>query len=62
MATTTKPETKTFDAVRFMREARDRIHQEVENLSFEEQLAYLERRAAKVRRDLLPQAPKRLAV
>lgn len=45
-----KPE--TFDAVRFMRQARDRMSAAMSDMSFEEQRAYIEERAAKLRREL----------
>lgn len=46
--------TKDFDAVKMMREARDRISREIRGMSFEEQAAYLERRAAQTRTKLEP--------
>ena len=40
----TKPE-KSFDAVRMMREIRDRMSREMEGMSADEQLAYIRRRS-----------------
>ena len=45
-------ETKKFDAVRFMRQARDKMGTDMRGMSFEEQKAYIEQHASKVRRDL----------
>jgi hypothetical protein len=42
-------ESKTFDAVQFMRQAREKMNAEMRDMSFEEQRAYIERRAAEVR-------------
>lgn len=42
-----------FDAVQLMRQAREKINTEMRDMSFEEQRAYIERRAAEVRRMLL---------
>lgn len=43
-----------FDAVKMMREARDRISREIRGMSFEEQAAYFKRRAAQTRTKLEP--------
>ncbi|HSS47693.1 MAG TPA: hypothetical protein VLX28_01985 [Thermoanaerobaculia bacterium] len=43
---------KSFDAVQFMRQARDKMSAEMRDMSLEEQQAYIERHAAKVRREL----------
>ena len=43
---------KNFDAVQFMREARDKMSAEMRKMSFEEQRAYIEHQASKVRREL----------
>jgi hypothetical protein len=45
-------ETKKFDSVQFMRQARDKMSADMRDMSFEEQKAYLEQHAAKVRREL----------
>ena len=45
-------ETKTFDAVQFMRQVRDKMGADMSDMSFEEQKAYIEQHASKVRRDL----------
>ena len=51
-------ETKKFDAVGMMREARDRISRDTRNMSFEEQRAYYSDRAEKARKRLnLPEKP-----
>ncbi len=41
---TTKKETKDFDAVKFMRESRDRISKETEGMTFEQLKKYFEKR------------------
>ena len=38
--------TKTFDAVKLMRELRDRLSQEMEQMTLEERLRYIRDRAA----------------
>jgi hypothetical protein len=43
---------KQFDAVQFMRQARDKMSADMRGMTFEEQRAYIEQHAAKVRRDL----------
>jgi hypothetical protein len=45
-------ETKKFDAVQFMRQVRDKMSADMRGMSFEEQRAYIEQHASKVRRDL----------
>lgn len=45
-------ENKKFDAVQLMREVRDKMSSEMRDMSFEEQRAYIERRASKIRREL----------
>jgi hypothetical protein len=45
-------ETKKFDAVQFMRQVRDKMGADMSDMSFEEQKAYIEQHASKVRRDL----------
>ncbi len=44
--------TKSFDAVQFMREVRDRMSADMQGMSFEEQKMYIEQRASKVRTGL----------
>lgn len=46
MKTKYKNTKKSFDAVKFMREQRDRISQEIINLSPKEIVEYFERRSA----------------
>jgi hypothetical protein len=46
--------TKEFDAVQFMRQARDKMTTEMVGMTFEEQRAYIEQHAAKFRQDLEP--------
>ena len=46
--------TKKFDAVQFMRQARDKMTTEMAGMTFEEQRAYIEQHAAKVRQNLEP--------
>jgi len=43
---------KSFDAVQFMREVRDKMSAGMRDMSFEERQAYIEQRASKVRREL----------
>jgi len=43
---------KSFDAVQFMRQARDKMSADMRDMSLEEQRAYIEQHAAKVRREL----------
>jgi hypothetical protein len=45
-------ETKKFDAVQFMRQVRDKMGADMRDMSFEEQRAYIEQHASKVRREL----------
>jgi hypothetical protein len=45
---------KDFDAVQFMRQARDKITTEMVGMTFEEQRAYIEQHAARVRQNLEP--------
>lgn len=51
--------TNDFDAVRMMREARDRISREIRVMGFEEQAAYFKRRAAQTRTKLEPREARR---
>jgi len=44
--------TKSFDAVQFMRDVRDRMSADMQGTSFEEQQVYIEQRASKVRAEL----------
>jgi hypothetical protein len=46
--------TKEFDAVQFMRQARDKMTTEMVGMTFEEQRTYIEQHAAKVRQNLEP--------
>lgn len=46
--------TKEFDAVQFMRQTRDKMTTEMVGMTFEEQRAYIEQHAAKVRQNLNP--------
>jgi hypothetical protein len=46
--------TKEFDAVKFMRQVRDKMATEMAGMTFEEQRAYIEQHAAKVRQNLEP--------
>ena len=50
-------ETKKFDAVQFMRQARDKMSADMRGMSFEEQRAYIEQHASKVRRDIEARKP-----
>ena len=45
---------KEFDAVKMMREARDRISRETRGMSYEEQTAYFRKHADQTRRRLEP--------
>jgi hypothetical protein len=47
MKTKGKKTKKTFDAVKYMREQRDRISKEIMNLSPEEIVKYFEKKATK---------------
>jgi len=53
--------TKDFDAVKMMREARDKISREIKDMSFEEQRAYFKAHALEAR-DKLKSAEKFEAV
>ncbi|HEX3528239.1 MAG TPA: hypothetical protein VH988_14350 [Thermoanaerobaculia bacterium] len=46
--------TKEFDAVQFMRQARDKMTTEMAGMTFAEQRAYIEQHASKVRQNLEP--------
>lgn len=43
---------KDFDAVKMMRDARDRISREIQDMSHEEQAAYFKKHAERARRKL----------
>jgi len=43
---------KDFDAVKMMREARDKISRDIQGMSFEEQMAYFREHAEQARRKL----------
>ena len=43
METKNKKATKTFDAIKVMREIRDKLSLEIMNMSFEEERAYLDK-------------------
>lgn len=43
---------KKFDAVAFMRQVRDRMSSDMREMTFEEQRAYIEQHASKVREEL----------
>ena len=45
-------ENKKFDAVQFMRQARDKMSADMRDMSFEEQKAYIEQRAEKLLKKL----------
>jgi hypothetical protein len=45
-------ESKTSDAVQFMRQAREKIDEEMRDMSFEEQRAYIEQHRTEVQRVL----------
>lgn len=49
---------KTFDAVKMMREIRDKISVETENMSFEELKAYIHKKFADSKTKLVGQASK----
>ena len=44
--------TKKFDAVEFMRKAREKMCADMRDLTFPEQQAYIEQHAARVRREI----------
>ncbi len=44
--------TKEFDAVKFMRKAREKMDADIRYMTFQEQQAYIEQRAAKVREEI----------
>lgn len=44
--------TKKFDAVEFMRRAREKMGADMRGMTFPEQQAYIEQHAAKVRREI----------
>lgn len=44
--------TKEFNAVQFMRQARDKMTTEMVGMTFEEQRSYIEQHASKVRQNL----------
>ena len=48
---------KKFDAVQFMRQTRDEMSSKMQGMSFEEQKAFIERHAAKVRREIAESKP-----
>jgi hypothetical protein len=48
MKTKEKDTNKTFDAVKFMREQRDRISKDIMNLSPEEIVEYFEKKRGKI--------------
>ena len=48
---------KKFDAVQFMRQTRDEMSAEMRGMSFQEQKAYIERHASKVRREIAESKP-----
>ena len=48
---------KKFDAVQFMRRTRDKMNAEMRGMSFEEQKAFIERQASKVRREIFHGEP-----
>ena len=50
---------KKFDAVQFMRQKRDEMSAEMRGMSFEEQKAFIERHASKVRREIFEGEPAR---
>lgn len=43
---------KEFDAVKMMRDARDRISRDIQDMSHDEQVAYFKEHAERVRREL----------
>ena len=46
MKTKTKSTEKTFDAIKVMREIRDKISLEIMNMTYEEERAYLDKQLA----------------
>ncbi|HEX6863811.1 MAG TPA: hypothetical protein VF414_13380 [Thermoanaerobaculia bacterium] len=48
---------KKFDAVQFMRQKRDEMSAEMRGMSFEEQKAFIEGKASKVRREIFESKP-----
>ena len=52
---TTKKQ-KTFDAVKMMREIRDKISAETQNMSFEELKAYMKTKLEENKKQLIPQS------
>lgn len=48
---------KKFDAVQFMRQTRDEMSARMRGMSFEEQKAFIERQASKVRREIAESKP-----
>ena len=47
---------KTFDAVKMMREIRDKISAETQNMSFEELKAYINKKLSEGKTELVEQA------
>ncbi len=47
METKNKKTTKTFDAIKVMREIRDKLSLDIMNMSFEEERAYLDKLLSK---------------
>jgi len=45
---------KSFDAVQFMRQVRDKMSADMRDMSLAEQQAYIEQHASKVRQELEP--------
>jgi hypothetical protein len=50
-------ENKKFDAVQFMRDVRNRMSADMRDMTFEEQRAYIELHASKVRKELKSREP-----
>ncbi|MFL6201507.1 MAG: hypothetical protein ACJ76J_20230 [Thermoanaerobaculia bacterium] len=48
---------KRFDAVQLMRQTRDEMGAKLQDMSFEEQKAFIERQASKVRREIAQGKP-----
>ena len=48
---------KKFDAVQFMRQTRDKMSADMRGMSFEEQKAFIEKQASKVRREIFDGEP-----
>lgn len=48
---------KKFDAVQLMRQTRDEMSAKLQGMSFEEQKAFIERQASKVRREIAESKP-----